>query len=140
MVPLRSLGNRVKVNKIINESFDLAFQLLESEYLPERPWDNRPYQAIVAAKNLFEHPTGLFSQDLNNFEHEVWRRWHQTNNREHSLDLQSSSNLLMHELWILLMAVQELNLGNFEVAEVFASNAELGLRAIKAKCLVRNQD
>ena len=139
MIPFCSLGNRVKVNKIINESFNLAFQLLESEYLPERSWDNRPYQALVEAKKLFEQPTGLFSQELSNFEHEIWRRWHQTNNLEHSLDLLSSSNLLMHELWILLMAVQELNLGNIEVGEVFASNAELGLRAIEAKCLAHNQ-
>ena len=103
---------RQKVDDIFKEAFYLAFNLLKSVYVPGYLGDNLPYQATKQAQSIFNNPTGIVEVDLNNLAHQVWGHWIQVNVSEVKINIKAPSNCVMHEIWILLMAVQERNIGN----------------------------
>ncbi|MDD5693040.1 MAG: hypothetical protein WC437_01730 [Patescibacteria group bacterium] len=127
---------RLRVNKTFNETFRVAYDLLASVYAHERPGDNLPYLAVRNAQEAFNVPTGKVESNLGDFTHKVWRRWHQVNNRESSVDLQAPSNCLMYGIWHLLMGVEKYNFGKLEDAQWFADKAEITLKDIEARCLM----
>ncbi len=133
MIVTYSIDDRVKTNKVFNEAFELAQYLLKSVYADERPEDSFPIHAVSEAYKIFRNPTGKVDIKLDELVHQTWVRWHQVNNQSNDLNLKAPSNRLIHEVWTLLMAVQELNLGNMTVANVFAERAEIAMIELKAK-------